>query len=364
MLQDVERLVNMDTPSRNRALTNAALDFLVSRATSWMDAQIERHADAQLGDTLKIRIGNANKQVLVLGHVDTVWPEGEALRRPFRRDAECAYGPGIFDMKCGLVQGLYALRALDEQLQVPHQVCFIINTDEEITSPSSRKWIEEEAKRSSAVFVLEPALGAAGALKTARKGVGRFQLHVAGVAAHSGIDHVQGVSAIEEIARQILTVQRLTDYERGTTLNVGTLTGGTAVNIVPDQASAEIDVRVSTQYEAERITQQLMNLKPENQEASVSVTGGMIRPPMMRERTQRLFSEALEIGGSLGITLTEASTGGASDGCFTAALGVDTLDGLGAVGAGAHAYHEFVRICEIPRRAALLAELIFTQFTK
>lgn len=369
-MADLETLVNMDSPSRNKALTDAALDYVVRRARELMNVSVERKNHESLGDTIAIRIGQTaasavqtTEQVLVLGHVDTVWPEGETTRRPFRLDGDCAYGPGVFDMKCGLIQGLYALAGLQQQLtDRPYAVCFLVNADEEITSPSSRKFIEEEAKKSKAVFVLEPAIGSQGALKTARKGVGRFEVKVTGVPAHSGIDPQNGASAIEEMARQIVFIHSLTDHGQGSTLNVGKLQGGTAVNVVAGEATAEVDLRVETMEEADRLTQILQQLRPLTKRTSVSVTGGMIRPPMSQKVTRRLYSQAEKIADSLGFSLSEEKTGGASDGCFTAALGIETLDGLGAVGAGAHAYDEFVRVADIPRRGALLAELIMAQF--
>lgn len=362
MLMDVAALVNLDSPSRQKDLVDSVLHTVVRRAQEMTDAHVEYYRNDTHGDTAKLTIGEGARQVLVLGHIDTVWPQGEAVRRPFRRDGRRAYGPGIFDMKCGIVQGIYALAALGKISSIPCKVCFLINSDEEIGSPSSRVIIEEHAIQSEAVFVLEPALGLEGALKTARKGVGRFTMSITGIPAHSGIDHEKGVSAIEELAHQIIYLHGLTDYEVGSTVNVGQVTGGTAANVVAGVAQAEIDLRVTSLTEAGRLEELIRSLKSNHSNTRIDITGGIKRPPMPHEASVRLYRQAEEIAESLGFSLSEASTGGASDGCITAALGVQTLDGLGAVGGGAHAYDEFIEIADIPRRSALLTQLICAQF--
>jgi glutamate carboxypeptidase len=301
------------------------------------------------------------KPVLLLGHHDTVWDVGTIESgMPFRVHKTCAYGPGILDMKSGLVCGLWAIRAfqaLGVQPRCP--VRFFLNPDEEVSSLAFRDRIEAEAKRARAVLVLEPAAGR-GALKTARKGVGEFQITVHGRSAHAGTNPGAGVNAVSELARQILRIEKLARPERGLTLNVGVVHGGTRSNVIPERASAAVDVRVSRREDGELVERKVYALKPIHPEARLEIRGGVNRPPMERAQAADLFRQARELGRQLGMKLEEASTGGGSDGNLTAALGIPTLDGLGAVGEGAHARHEHIVIRELPRRAALLAALLAT----
>jgi len=270
-----------------------------------------------------------------------------------------ARGPGIFDMKCGLVQGFWAVRALREVEGIERPVVFLCNSDEEVGSPNSRALIEEEAHRAHAVLVLEPSLD--GALKTARKGVGRFRIRVEGRPSHAGLNPEAGISAIEEMARLILELHGHTNPDTGTTVNVGVIKGGTRYNVVAAEASAEVDVRAVTAAEAERIEEIIFTLDSHHPEATVSVEGGQIWPPMERtEKTEELFEHARLLAGELGFDLREGLAGGASDGCLCAAVGAPTLDGLGAVGGGAHAADEHVEVESIPSRTALVARLIET----
>ncbi len=318
------------------------------------------------GAAAAVRVAFAGREpgsapLLLIGHLDTVWPVGTAAARPFRTDGELAFGPGVFDMKAGLVQGLFALSALRALGRSPRRpVVFLATPDEELGSRASRAVIEAEARRAAAALVLEPAAGPHGALKTARKGVGWYRLVVTGRPAHAGLDPGKGVSALEELSRLILACHALSDPARGTTVNVGVASGGTRANVVAAEASAEVDVRVSSRQEADRVDAAIRALRPVHPEAGLAVEGGLNRPPMERSAaTARLFAQAQAAAAALGLgELAEAAVGGGSDGNFTAALGVPTLDGLGAVGDGAHALHEQVRLDRMPERAALLARLL------
>jgi glutamate carboxypeptidase len=298
------------------------------------------------------------KPILLLGHHDTVWKRGTLTAMPFRVRAGRAYGPGILDMKSGIVGAMWALRAL-RALDVPRRspVHVFLNPDEEVASLAFRRQLLAEARRARAVFVLEPAAGA-GALKTARKGVGEFRITVHGRPAHAGIDPAAGVNAITELARQVLRIEQMADSKRGITLTTGVIEGGTRSNVVPEIARARVDVRVPRLTDGRRIERQFFALKPVNPEARLEIEGGINRPPMERIRAAALFELARDLGRRMGLDLSQASTGGGSDGNLTAALGTPTLDGLGGVGDGAHAHHEHVVIRELPRRAALLAALI------
>jgi glutamate carboxypeptidase len=270
------------------------------------------------------------------------------------------YGPGVFDMKGGIVMMLLAIETLREARgRLPRPVTVLLNPDEEIGSPVSRAFTEKLALKSEAVLVLEPSAGARGACKTARKGVGDYTVRVTGISSHAGLDFEKGASAITELARQLLKISDFVDLKAGTTVNAGVIRGGTRANVVASEAVAEVDIRVTSQKEAERLDRQFRKLRAEDRRCKVEVSGGLNRAPF--ERTpgvERLYVHAKGLAEELGFTLEETSVGGGSDGNFTAGLGVPTLDGLGAVGEGAHASHENVVLAEVPRRAALLARLI------
>ena len=301
-----------------------------------------------------------SKAILLLGHHDTVWDLGTIKNMPFRVRNGRAYGPGALDMKAGAVCGLWAIRALQAlDIQPRSPVRFFLNPDEEVSSIAFRSQIETEARRARAVLVLEPA-AAGGALKTARKGVGEFQITVHGRSAHAGINPASGVNAISELARQVLRIEKLARPERGLTLNADVIRGGSRSNVIPERASASVDVRVPRTRDGEWVERKVYALKPVHPEARLEICGGINRPPMERRQAAALFRRARELGRQLGMDLDEASTGGGSDGNFTAALGIPTLDGLGAVGDGAHTRHEHIVIRELPRRAALLAALLAT----
>jgi len=357
MVRTLERLVMLESPTSDRFAVNAVADFL-ARAFEELDAQVERIPQAAFGDHLRVTWGQGERQVLLLGHMDTVWPVGETDRRPFRVDGDRATGPGIFDMKGGVVTGLYALSALRALKVFPaHRLVFLLNSDEEVGSCTSRPFIEEEARRSEAVLVLEPSRE--DALVTWRKGVGRFEMEIQGLASHSGAAHDRGVSAVEELAHQILRLEAMTDYERGTTVNVGVVQGGSKVNVRPAAAWANVDLRVTTAAEGQRMTEAILGLRPLNPNATLIVSGGINRPPWeFTPAGETLFQRAQRVGAALGLDLWPAGTGGGSDGNFTAALGVPTLDGLGVVGDDAHALTEWVDLTSLPLRATLLAELL------
>ena len=357
MTSTLEQWVMLESPSNEHEAVNALGD-LVARAFKGAGAVVARLPQAAFGEHLRISWGQGDRQLLLLGHMDTVWPLGEVQRRPFRVSHDKATGPGAFDMKGGLVIALYAVMALQELGLMPtHRLVFLFNSDEEVGSLTSRPFIEEEAQRSEAVLVLEPSRD--NAVVTWRKGVGRFELEVQGVASHAGAAHERGVSAVQELAHQIIRLEAMTDYERGTTVNVGVVEGGSKVNVRPASAWAAIDLRVLTAAEGRRMTEAILRLQPANPEATLIVSGGMNRPPWeASSASDALFERAQRVGATLGFDLWPAGTGGGSDGNFTAALGVPTLDGLGVVGDDAHALTEWANLTSLPRRAALLAELL------
>jgi len=358
-------LVLLESPTTEEAAVTRLARFL---ARLWRQrgarAQLlhPRNAGAILRAEVFLGRGRPQRQLLVLGHLDTVYPRGTLRRQPFRVRGGRARGPGTVDMKSGLVQALFAVEALQMlRLAPPRKLVFLFTSDEEVGSGAGRPVVEREARRSCAVLVLEPASGLGGALKTARKGVGEFTLTVEGRAAHAGIEPEKGVNAIEELAAQILRVKRLARPARGLTLNVGVIEGGTRTNVVPERARALVDVRIARGADGSWIERRMRALRPVNPRARLRVTGGLNRPPLERTReVAKLFRHAQQLARALGARLEESSTGGASDGNFTAALGVPTLDGLGGVGAGAHSPGEFVVVRRMPERAALLAALLLT----
>ena len=302
-----------------------------------------------------------SKQLLVIGHIDTVWPIGTLSKRPFRTEGDRAYGPGTFDMKAGLTIASFAMRALRDLGRQPKRpVTFLFTCDEETGSHFSRDTIEREGRKSLSALVLEPPIPG-GRVKTGRKGVGEFELVTYGRSAHAGNDPRAGINAITELAHQVLAINAMNDYERGTTLNVGVVSGGVLSNVVAAEARARIDMRYKTAEEGLRITEALSKLKPVVDGARLEMLGGINRPPLVRTpEIAALFEQARQIGWEIGYDLGEGSVGGGSDGNFVAGLGVPVLDGLGVDGAGAHAEHEHIVISDVPRRAALLARLIET----
>jgi len=360
-LRFLQRMVSMESPSFDKPLVDKFVRFVGSRFQE-MGGEIEYVATERFGDQMLARFsGKSSDRILLLGHSDTVWPAGEIEKRPFKIGDGRVFGPGVFDMKAGILLMWMAVGALSRMRgALERSVTVLLTSDEEVGSNSSRALTESEAARCRAVFVLEPSLPG-GVLKTARKGVGQFTLKAVGRAAHAGIDPLKGVNAIEEISRQILKLHRLTDVVQGTTVTVGVVQGGTRSNVVPAEAAAEIDVRITSMGEAERVTRAIGALAPELPGARLEVSGSINRPPMERTSdTVRLFEVARRIAAQIGIDLKEGSTGGASDGNLTSALGIPTLDGLGAVGDGAHSVDEWVDVESLPARAALVAGLIET----
>jgi len=362
MMALLRRLVELESPSTDKASVDR-LGKVLAEELSASGAQVTLLSSDRYGDHIRAVVGASSKdgQLLVLGHLDTVWELGTLQAMPFRVADGLAHGPGTFDMKAGLVQLVFALRALRESGRSSQGITVLINSDEEIGSPSSRPDIEEEARRSRAALVLEPSLPPRGSVKTFRKGVGIFELKVKGRPAHAGLDPEKGVSAIEEIARQVQFLHKLTDRDKGITVSVGTIRGGSRVNVVAAEAHAEIDLRVSTAADVEEIEKKILGLQPFLKGAEVRVTGGIDRPPL--ERTPgvvALYEKARAIAKELGFELGEGSAGGSSDGNLTAAMGVPTLDGLGPMGDGAHADSEHIVISDLPRRTALLARLLET----
>jgi glutamate carboxypeptidase len=360
MLGILSGLVEHESPSRDKGALDALGSSLADRLRR-LGGSVEVFGNERGGDHLLARFpGPAGlRPALILGHFDTVWPRGTLDRLPFRVEGGRVFGPGTYDMKAGLTLFLQVMAEFQGALiSTPRPIWALFTTDEEIGSPTSRRLIEEVARQSAYVLVLEPPL-ADGSLKTARKGVGRFHLEIQGKAAHAGVAPEDGRSAIVELAHQVLRIQDLQDPSAGTTLNVGVIQGGTTPNVVPANAWAEIDVRVTSMAEADRVTRAIHGRIPATPGVDILVTGDFNRPPMERSPAiAALFEEARRIGRKLGLELTEGSTGGGSDGNFTAALGIPTLDGLGVRGGGAHADDEHIRIDSLPERAALLAALL------
>jgi glutamate carboxypeptidase len=354
----IEDLVRLESPSTDKvALDRVAAE--IARLFVELGARAAPLPQERSGDHLRIEIGRGDAQVLVIGHFDTVWPIGQIETMPVRREDGRLYGPGSYDMKAGIATTLLAARILIETNRLPsHRITMIWTSDEEVGSDTSRGILEAEARRSRAVFVLEPAL-AGGGVKTARKGVADFRIEATGISAHAGVEPDKGASAIHELAWQAVQLLALNDPSRGFTINVGCIGGGTRPNVVAAEASMDVDVRIPTEADAARVTTAITTLVPRDPRVRLRVSGGVNRPPMERTAgVAALYERAARISRRLGKELPEGATGGGSDGNFTAALGIPTLDGLGPDGAGAHALHEHVLIDSVPFRAALLAELL------
>ena len=354
MLIALERLVAAESPSPDKARCDACADQVAELFRQRLGVSPIRHRRPDAGDHLEIRIGDGGEPIVLLCHHDTVWPEGTLARLPFRIDGDRVTGPGSYDMKAGIVEAAFAL----EQARPKRPVVVLSTSDEEIGSASSRALIEETARHAFAVLVLEPA-ASGGAIKTARKGIADFVLEVVGRAAHAGTEPEKGISAIEELAHQVLALKMFADPANGTTINVGVVHGGTRPNVVAAQARAEIDVRFTRAAEAERIVAAIQGLRPQLEGARLHIYGGVDRPPMERSPgVARLAQLAQGLAAGVGFALSEASVGGASDGNFTAAMGVPTLDGLGPDGGGAHADTEHLLVESWLRRTQLLRLLI------
>jgi glutamate carboxypeptidase len=354
----LRELVQQESPSEDPKAVNAAMTLTENWGRE-QGARIKRQKQREFGDVLELRFGpirSKRKPVLLLGHLDTVWPTGTLEKMPWREANGRYWGPGVLDMKAGVVMALTALSTLHE-LDLARPAILLLNSDEEVGSPISRAITERLALESAAVMVLEPAQGLA--YKTARKGVGHYYVEVTGVASHSGVDFERGHSAVLELAKLIQTISGFTNLARKMTVNCGVIAGGTRSNVVASQAHTEVDVRIAKASDAAYVEKLFRRLKVSDPHCKLTVTGGINRPPMERKAgTIALFKKARSLAAELGFALEEAATGGGSDGNFTAALGLPTLDGMGAVGEGAHAAHESVVIEHLVPRTALLAAMI------
>jgi glutamate carboxypeptidase len=362
MLDMAKLLVEHESPSREKFALDGLADTL-TRIMQASGASVERVKNQRAGDHLRAlwrpQVVNRLRPALVLCHFDTVWPIGTLSRIPWRLQGESASGPGLYDMKASLVIVAFALRAISEcGASLPRPVKALLTSDEEVGSPTSRQLIETEANGSAYVLVMEPPLPD-GSLKTARKGVGAYTITVEGRAAHAGVEPEKGANAIVELAHQIVRIQALANRGTGTSLNVGLIEGGSTVNTVPARAHAQVDARATTLEEAGRIDASLRELRPIEGDCSLTIEGGWNRPPMERTpASTALFKQAQAIGAGLDTKVGEGSTGGGSDGNFTAALGVPTLDGLGCQGGGAHATNEHILCQSLVDRVVFLAELL------
>jgi glutamate carboxypeptidase len=371
IVSTVRELVEIESPSDNKAAVDRIAEAVASRF-SGLGGEVRVHPAKDFGDHLQVDFPgrSAAKRVLLLGHYDTVYPLGTLATMPCRVAGDKLTGPGVLDMKSGIALMLHALAGLHDwrkedwhkeagQRELPRPVTVLLVSDEEVGSESSRAITESLAKKAAAVLVLEPSYGFKGAVKTARKGVGDYLVKVTGKASHAGLDFQKGVNAILELARQIEKISGFTDLKKGLTVNVGIVSGGSRTNVVPAEATAQVDVRIARMKDAAGIDKKMRGLRPFNRKCKIEVTGGINRPPMERTAgVAALYAQAKAIARELGWKLGEAAVGGGSDGNFTAGLGIPTLDGLGGVGDGAHAPHEHILISELPRRAALIAGLI------
>ena len=359
----IRRFVECESPSDDPHAVNGFVDLIASTVEPF--AGVETFAGGGFGQHLLCEFalpGPAKRKgdILALGHSDTVWPMGTLAKMPFRNEKGRLWGPGVLDMKAGIAFFIFAMRALrDLDIPVRSRVRMLINSDEEVGSDSSRHLTQETARRAKAVLVLEPGTGLEGKLKTARKGVGDYTINVHGRASHAGVDFTAGASAIVELARQIERVGGFTNLKRGITVNPGLISGGSRSNVVAAEASAVVDIRVPRLRDAEVLDRKFRALKPFDKRCKIEVSGGLNRPPMERSvAIVQLFRTAQQLARELGVELEESMTGGGSDGNFTAALGIPTLDGLGGVGEGAHASHESILVNRMADRTGLLAKLV------
>jgi glutamate carboxypeptidase len=342
--------------------SQAAVQALLQEALEEIAFKVELFRGQESGGQLYARPPGWREEAtrqLLLGHTDTVWPLGTLRQMPVAVRGNRIVGPGVYDMKAGLTQMVFALRALHALSLTPAVLPeLFLNSDEETGSGESASHIRHLARQVSRVFVLEPSLGPDGKLKTARKGVGSFSIHVRGRAAHAGLDPEKGRSAIVELAYVIQKLHALNDPATGVTVNVGVISGGVRPNVVAAESEAMVDVRIPTQDAARVVTEAIRTIRPETEGVALEITGGINRGPLERTpRNQALWAQAQALGRELGLQLEEGSAGGASDGNITSQY-APTLDGLGAVGDGAHATHEFVKIESLAERAALLALLL------
>lgn len=359
LLELLRKMVEIESPSGNKTAVDACV-ALTAEHCRRLGGRVRMHRQREFGDLVEARFGpRRGRPVMLLGHLDTVWPLGTLRDMPFRIAEGRAWGPGVLDMKAGVAMALTAIEMLSAAGQLTRPVIMLLNSDEEVGSPCSRALTEKLAKECESVYVMEPAQGLSGAYKTARKGVGDYTVRVRGIASHSGVDFERGHSAVVELARQIGRIVGFTDLERGITVNPGIVGGGTRSNVIAAEAWAEVDIRIARKRDAAALDRKFRALRPFDRRCKVTVEGGLNRPPMERTRVNAaLFRRAANIAASFGFSLDEAATGGGSDGNFTSALGVATLDGMGAVGEGAHARHESLLVDHLAPRTALLAAMI------
>jgi len=365
MVETIRELVEIESPSDNKPAVDRIAAFLAAKFEAF-GGRTRLHRSNDFGDSVQIdfagpRLGSVNrKPVLLLGHYDTVYPLGTLANMPCKIANGLLRGPGVLDMKSGIALMLHAIEALQTwHGELPRPVTVFVVSDEEVGSHSSRKITEALAKQSDGVLVLEPAAGLRGAVKTARKGVGEYTLRVQGVAAHAGLDPGKGHSAILEMARQITAMAKLNNLRQGLSVNPGVVRGGTRSNVIAAEASVVIDVRIKSAKQAAGIDRKLRSLKLFDKRCKLELKGNINRLPMERTAgVAALYKKAQDIAHGVGWKLEEAAVGGGSDGNFTAGMGIPTLDGMGGVGDGAHAVHEYIVISELPRRALLLAGMI------
>jgi len=364
MLDLLRELVHLESPSLEKAPADRCCGYL---ADQWLLRGTLVHILKQQTRGNHLRVVwpppgvHPQDQLLILGHYDTVYPTGTISKMPYRVSGGKVYGPGTFDMKGGIVQAWFALQALQElKLPVQKKLVFLWTSDEEIGSGTSREVIETEAQRSEAVFVLEPSLGPRGLVKTSRKGVGEAELIVHGRSSHAGLAPEEGVNAIHELAAQINRIEKWNNPRRGMTINADMVEGGSRTNVIADRAKATLDLRAWRATDMEQLEKRIHSLKPIRKGAKLEILGGFDRPPLERKHSAALFDRARSLARQMGLSLGEAAAGGGSDGNLTGALGVPTLDGMGAVGDGAHSDHEYVVVKTMPQRAALLAALLAT----
>lgn len=359
-VQTIREFVEVESPSDNKPAADRMGALLATRFQT-RGGRVNLHRAGDFGDNLQIDFpGRVGRPVLILGHFDTVYPLGTLAGMPCKIDGDHLYGPGVLDMKAGIVLMLAAIEALRSwNGQLPRPVTVFLVSDEEVGSSSSRRITESLARQSEAVLVLEPSAGPKGAVKTARKGVGDFTLTVKGVAAHAGLDPGKGHSAILEMAKQIAVISKFNQLRSGVSVNPGVIRGGTRTNVIAAEAVVEIDARIKNAKQAVGLDRKMRALKPFDRHCKLSITGGINRMPMERNAgVVALYKKAKAIARHIHWRLEEAAVGGGSDGNFTAGIGIPTLDGMGAVGEGAHAVHEHIVISELPRRALLLAGMI------
>lgn len=364
LLELLRSIVELESPSDNKAAVDRCTDYAAGAAAG-RGGRVTRHRRSDAGDVLEVRFDppktgrRAGKPVMLLGHLDTVWPLGTLAQMPFKIEKGRAWGPGVLDMKAGVAMAVTALDLLREE-DLPHlPVVLLLAGDEETGSHASRAITEKVASRCKSVFVLEPAQGLGGAYKTSRKGIATYRVHVSGVAAHSGVNFEQGHSAISELARQVGAIEAFTDLKRGITVNIGTIQGGTRSNVIAAEAWAEVDARIVRAADFNKLDRRIRSLRIRDKGCVLKVVGGLNRPPMERTRaTVALYRQAATLAAAMGFDLQEAATGGGSDGNFTSALGIPTLDGMGAVGEGAHSRNESVLLKDLAPRTALLAAML------